>query len=59
MIESSNSKDVVAKIIDDFELYASEQFEELMKTLVAEGIMGKTFDMVKCFSHNRTKLEIN
>ena len=56
VIESSNSKDVVAKIIDDFELYASEQFEELMKALVADGIMGKTFDMVsRWWGRNKLK----
>ncbi|MHB1709293.1 MAG: ATP-binding protein [Thermoplasmataceae archaeon] len=43
-IEGSHMVDINEKFRSDFELYAGEQFEGLMKSLVVDGIMGRTFD---------------
>ena len=45
-IESSHTEDVLDSIIDDFPSFAGEQFENLMKELIEEGILGRTFDTV-------------
>ncbi|MHB8361347.1 MAG: ATP-binding protein [Thermoplasmataceae archaeon] len=55
-IESSNVNKVLTEIISDFELYASEQFEHLMRILVIEGIMGRTFNRVsRWWGRDKTK----
>ena len=45
-IESSHSEEVLNAILDDFSSFAGEQFENLMKELVAEGILGKSFGTI-------------
>lgn len=45
-IESSHSEEVLDSIMGDFASFAGEQFETLMKELVAEGILDRTFGTV-------------
>lgn len=45
-IESSHSKEVLKNIKDDFSTFAGEQFENLMKELISDGILGGPFDTV-------------
>ena len=45
-IESSHNEEVLESIMDDFPTFAGEQFEELIKELIVEGILGRSFDMV-------------
>ncbi|EQD31664.1 DEXX-box ATPase, partial [mine drainage metagenome] len=55
-IEGSHMADLNEKFLSDFEVYAGEQFERLMKNLVADGIMGRTFDNVaRWWGRNKSK----
>ncbi len=45
-IESSQNAGVLESIKSDFPTFAGEQFENLMKELVREGILGRSFDTV-------------
>ncbi|MGP6207700.1 ATP-binding protein [Cuniculiplasma sp. SKW3] len=45
-IESSHSNAVLKIIKDDFPIFAGEQFENLMKELIIEGILGVPFNTV-------------
>ncbi|MCL5803154.1 MAG: ATP-binding protein [Candidatus Thermoplasmatota archaeon] len=45
-IEGSHMRELNKEFLNNFEVYAGEQFERLMKKLVADGIMGRTFDNV-------------
>ncbi|MCL4325652.1 MAG: ATP-binding protein [Candidatus Thermoplasmatota archaeon] len=43
-IESSHNEEVLESIKDNFHTFAGEQFENLMKELIVEGILGRSFD---------------
>ncbi len=45
-IESSHKNSVLENIMEDFPTFAGEQFENLMKELILEGILGRSFDTV-------------
>ncbi|QRF75429.1 putative ATPase (AAA+ superfamily) [Thermoplasmatales archaeon] len=45
-IESSHTEEALDSIMGDFASFAGEQFEVLMKELVTEGILGRTFGTV-------------
>ena len=45
-IESSRIEGVLESITDDFPTFAGEQFENLMKELITEGILGRSFGTV-------------
>ncbi|OWP56754.1 MAG: hypothetical protein B2I17_03960 [Thermoplasmatales archaeon B_DKE] len=45
-IESSHTEEALDSIMGDFASFAGEQFEILMKELVTEGILGRTFGTV-------------
>ena len=45
-IESSRNGGVLESIKTDFPTFAGEQFENLMKELILEGILGRSFDTV-------------
>ena len=45
-IESSHKNRVLENIKEDFPTFAGEQFENLMKELILEGILGRSFDTV-------------
>ena len=45
-IESSRTEEVLHSIKADFRSFAGEQFEKLMKELIAEGILGRSFGTV-------------
>ncbi|MHB1440770.1 MAG: ATP-binding protein [Cuniculiplasma sp.] len=55
-IEGSHLVDFGKKFLRDFETYAGEQFENLMKNLVVNGIMGRTFDHAsRWWGRNKSK----
>lgn len=45
-IESSHTEEVLDGIMDDFSSFAGEQFENLIKELLVEGILGRSFNTV-------------
>ena len=45
-IENSRNEEILKIIVDDFPAFAGEQFENLMKELILEGILGRSFDTV-------------
>ncbi|MCL4420097.1 MAG: ATP-binding protein [Candidatus Thermoplasmatota archaeon] len=45
-IESSHNNDVLESIKADFPTFAGEQFENLIKELILEGVLGRSFDTV-------------
>ncbi len=45
-IESSHNEGVLESIRADFPTFAGEQFENLMKELILEGILGRSYDTV-------------
>ena len=45
-IENSHNKEVLENIMNDFPTFAGEQFEILMKELILEGILGRSFSTV-------------
>ena len=45
-IESSHTGEVLHSIMADFPSFAGEQFEKLMKELIVEGILGRSFGTV-------------
>ncbi|ASI14156.1 AAA+ superfamily ATPase fused to HTH and RecB nuclease domains [Candidatus Mancarchaeum acidiphilum] len=45
-IENSRNEEILKIIVDDFPTFAGEQFENLMKELILEGILGRSFDTV-------------
>ena len=45
-IESSHNEEVLKGIMADFPTFLGEQFENLMKELILEGILGRSFDTV-------------
>ena len=45
-IENSRNEEILKIISDDFPAFAGEQFENLMKELILEGMLGRSFDTV-------------
>ncbi len=55
-IEISRSDDVLERIKEDFGTFAGEQFEQLMRELVVDGIIGRAFDSAsRWWGRNRAK----
>ena len=55
-IEGYHMDELNKKFLGNFEVYAGEQFEALMKDLVADGIMGRTYDNVaRWWGRNKSK----
>lgn len=55
-LESSNVIEVLAAIKRDFDMFASDQFEQLTRQLVLEGLLGKSFSTcTRWWGKNRGK----